>query len=524
MTTKHLISFPKCLALSLALLAVLPAAKATPVNILINNNTGLQNDQVFVYWQGGGLDATYNSGSDTFTISAGNALSTNLVSLQDILSGGMTLNQVASGRLYFTFGTNFSSFQQPNLSNTNGYNFNVANQSIELNYNGTVGGGDITYIDNFTAPIKVVTYTGGTNGTSLSTNGIISDATQIVNQLATLNPGGKNAPNFVYGTNGQLLRVLGVSQTQQPGNVGDGSGNSYYQPMTSYLNYLQSNNVQTLINNPRQYQNMTTNFVTNGEIVSTNITTNNWKITPVFSATVSNNGTVITLTNGTFTTSYWTTNASQAIAGPTFSNCTVQVVATNANVLNTILLQAPNQVAYPTNSTLTYNTGYQSFLTWTETNPTLVGGGASNDMSQVPVDDYYAAICLGLAGSTVTNTASGDTNAIDTYDTTHYWNWSKPISFSDVQTNTNNYLSYGNIIYQDSTNSSYGYAYSDRFNSNQVLFTLGSNGVGASNIDTLVITLDAPTSAVPEPGTLIYGFLSMIALLIAGRLRRISQG
>lgn len=485
-------------------LGILPSVRA--VNIQFTNSSGLASSNIYIAFQAGsslqsGFYAVYGSGSTPFvfgtstvgTNTVANVMTTNVVSLADLGTQGITLTNMQSGRIYIGYGSPFqSTVSSPSLLNPSATDYYLPTSYIELTYGSGQGKGDISYIDNFSAPIKVTTFTGGLGGTALSTNGLYAPPQTIVNQIAAISAGGSSGTNFIYNTNGQLVRVNGATQYT--------TTYTWEAPPTNYFQHLQSNNVVTVVSNARQY----------GGIGGTN-----WLVTPIMNATVTNDYQLAL--SGSFTSYYWTTNFSEGTAGPTFTNVTMLLAATNyENLLSVMLAAAPNPAE------LSFGGGWSDFTNYFATNAPAV----NSDMNQVPIDDYYAAILLGLAGSTVTNTASGDVLAVKEYPTGHYWNWTTPISFSEAQTNPEFYDPYGSIFYNNSSNSVYGYAYSDRFNNNQILFNMGTFTVGTNvtNYDTILIDVGVPVTSIPEAQAALYITLGTIGIalgnFVRGRFRK----
>ncbi len=491
------------LALEFFFLIAISPASAAPINVYFVNESGLSNSEVYLAWQvgtgvQGQFNATYGPGNTAFTFGGSNVITTNTVTLDSLGTSGVSLASVTSGILYVSFGSQLASTNSgPSITGQGAADYYTPYQPFEINYNGTSGGGDLTYINVFTAPLKAQTYTGGTNGTLLQTKGLFSPTATTVSQVAAIS--GTNA-NFIYNTNSQLVRIAG------PGNYNSPAAFSQFPVMTEYLNHLQSNSVVTAVSNYNSFANSGT----------TPATTTNYRFTANMDATITNN--YQAYLSGSIDTYQWTTNFSEGTPGPTFTNATILVDATDATNF-TALAYAASQ---PGTNIIFGGNGWTDFYDYVGVNGI---NGASNTFPQVPLADYYAALIMGLAGSTVTNTASGDTNAIMNYATGHYWhNWTNPISFSDVQTNPAFYDQYGDVFYRNSTNTVYGYAYTDRFDYNSVLFTLGQLGPtnGGTNFDTLVITIGSPTtaSAIPEATTAFYLTLGLVGFALVMTTRR----
>ena len=491
--------------------ALISQSTAAPVNIYFVNESGMSNNQVFIAWQNGtgvqgSFSSSYGSGTNYTDFSFGAAtnnyvITTNVVSLDTLgASGSVQLGGVTSGILHVSFGSALTpATSGPGIIATNNVNFYVPYQPIELNFNGNNGGGDLTYIDVFTAPLKVQTYTGGTNGMLLQTKALANNTAQIVNQIGNVVSGNVTGPNFIYNTNNQLVRIVG------PGDFNAPASFSQYPVFTEYLTHLQTNNIVTVVSNYNQFANASN--------------TTNYRFTAIMDAKVTNN--YQGYLTGRIETYTWTTNFSEGSNGPTFSNVTAAINATDPTNFTALAYAA----GYPFPSNVVVDSpGWDAFYTYVGQQDIA---GASNTFPQVPVADYYAAIVMGLAGSTVTNTLTGDTMAIKDYPTGHWWhNWTNIISFSDVQSNSLYYDAYADVFYRNSSNTAYGYAYSDRFDNNPVLFSLGSipQGTNIIDYDTIVITIGQPTTLVPEATTALYVVLGVmgVAFVITSRPRIVS--
>jgi len=487
------------LALGFSIFIAVGRISAAPINVFFVNESGLSNNQVYLSWQvstgsQNQFDVSYGPGNTAFTFGGGNVITTNTVTLDSLGTNGISMASVASGLLYISFGSQLASTNSgPSITAPGASDYYTPYQPLEINYssNSASGGGDLTYINVFTAPLKAQTYTGGTNGTLLQTKGLFSPTATVVNEVTAIS--GVNN-NFIYNTNGNLVRIAG------PGNYNPPAAFSQFPLMTEYLNHLQSNNIVTAVSNYNTFGN-------NGGT--------NYRFFANMGAKITNN--YQAYLSGSISTYQWTTNFSEGTAGPTFTNATILVDATDATNFTALAYAA----AQPGTNVIFGGDGWTDFYDFVGVNGI---NGASNTFPQVPLADYYAALIMGLAGSTVTNTASGDTMAIKDYATGHYWHdWTNPISFSDVQTNPAFYDQYGDVFYRNSSDTVYGYAYTDRFDYNSVLFTLGQLGPmsGGTNFDTLVITIGAPTTSIPEATTALYLTLGLVgfALFMTNRRR-----
>ncbi len=496
-------------ALVISLCIAVSRISAAPINVYFVNESGYSNNQVYIAWQNAlaqqsTFDVSYGAGSTPFSFgnaSNSNVITTNTATLDSLGSSGMSMANVASGVLFISFGTQLASTTNgPSITGSGATDYLTPYQPLEVNYssNSTSGGGDLTYINVLTAPLRAATYTGGTNGTLLQNKGLTTSAAStasLISQVTAIS--GVNS-NFIYNTNGNLVRIAG------PGNYNPPAAFSQFPVMTEYLNHLQSNSVVTAVSNYNTFANSGTSPAT----------TTNYRFYANMGAKITNN--YQAYLSGEITTYQWTTNFSEGTAGPTFTNATILVDATDATNFTALAYAA----AQPGTNIIFGGNGWNDFYSFVGSNGI---NGASNTFPQVPLADYYAALIMGLAGSTVTNTASGDTMAIKDYATGHYWhNWTNPISFSDVQTNPDFYDQYGDVIYRNSTNTAYGYAYSDRFDYNSVLFTLGQLGpIGpGTNFDTLVITIGVPTNAIPEATTALYLTLGLVGFAVFMTNRR----
>ncbi len=482
----------------LMVLAALPAQ--AQLNMLFENNSGLADSNVWVSIQGASTLATY--GTNAVTWGSGNTFSdaVNLATLK--ADGGFQISNASSAAFYVSYGSPLGSLTvAPSPVATNDPSYNTPYQNFELTRTGSSNDyGDLTYINWYSANLGITTYNGGTNGTLLQSAGFGANSTATVfNALSAITSG--NSTAVLTNTNGQYTRVVG------PVSYG-ATSTGPYPSFAPYFNYLSSNNVTTTFAN------------TSGFLVSNNAATN-YLFTFNLSSTVNSNG-VITAT-GTVTQTQTAGGTNNAV----YSNVTIQYGNTtnvgNAAQVTTALYSA--NIAAQSNTITFSGTNWTTLsnamvtIYGTSTNPAYTtGSNAYYTVTSQMVGEISAGFEAGLVGSTNLVQAPGSTNLVPlgTLASSNWWAMTNPPLFSAAQTNTNFYDPFGNVIYTNTSNSVYGFSYSDRFVQTPAIY---SDQYQGTNVNTWLVNVGQSVEVVPEPssGILVFAGLMVAAILIAAR-------
>jgi len=407
-------------------------------------------------------------------------------------------------------------------------------QNFELTYQKNPGDqGDITAINYFGSQINISSYS-TTNGTGAALQSVgynQSTATLVSTMTNLLGPtayGTTTSSAIVTNSSGEIVRINGPAAL-----LGLGNGMGTYTNFNSYLGAIANNtNLPTLVitNNSaynttvpplsgQTYSNANVSFnltnVVNGD------STNGFGMTAVGSISVVFSG----YTNGIFVPGSTTTNIYtniQFIVSPNTLGGGTNPSAAAQFIYSASYTQLPNN---------TYFSNTANWLEFSNAMSAFKDGGGKNAMDDIPAQiagELSSAFAFGLAGSTNLVTNSLGTNMIGALPSFAWWQKSNGVTpFDGAQTNGGFYDQYASIIYKSTSNSIYGYAYSDRFsgdsplvNAYQYVDTNGAtNYVGSWVVNLGAPAIGAPANSVPEPS---YTW-AILALLIGGAAFKCSR-
>lgn len=608
--------------LSLALIScfALFSVPLRAVSISFQGAQGVNLSDYYVYFaEDVAADAaklTANYGGTNFSFDTSNpapglwsVLTTNQVTLQDVVAaGGLTIDNMYAGRVYISYGsfgalTNGSgnyvspAFEAGSPGSTTPFQFYEGNVGINGGQSTTGAGNfDDSYIDAFSFAYQMQK-----NGSSVNAIGATNFDPQFWrNQLQTV----VNNNGFVTNNSGQVVRVLGNSQPQNP--IQFASFDPYLNQLSKtnfligYTQYADTNTVPgrnpygkqygitsysdgsntysnsgttlapwatfeaTVITNSADLINSSNNYSFSFGVL-TNITysTNNdmgGYVTQTMSYTT--NTEALLISGATIQTAIWggsnssTGNSPYTIANPYISSTQSNVAmlaqayttlntatvtnnwttyTTNAGIITTnfhsitnlitnavqtsltaLIRQAPNYTNTMTG--YSYNSAYSNFIS----NLTAINGitpGNVQEQQSLYMDDFYAALMLGYAGSTNIDPNTGI--AYNKEVSAMWWGSTNlPVpQYSRVQSDSNNYDQYGGLIDIQTAGTAYGSAFSDRFQ-------IPTGGIYQNFLgsDTLTVIVGAPllnTTAVPEPSTsFLLGLGSLAGVVALMRSRR----
>jgi len=216
-----------------------------------NENTDYSASDVYIMF-GGTTDAANLVG----TINGGGslALGTNY-SLNDV-SSGINLSKFVGGRIYVSLGSQLTSptagnAYSPNFNNTSGADYGTRWDKIEITYDSSNGGLNLSSADFFSVPLRATT-TGGTAPTTLTWNTSTSTAFHALGALSSFNTtaDGLNGPPVVTGSGGVSVNTgsgsIDVIRVISPSSISSTQA-SKYPSFDSYLSDLQTNGTQTKI-------------------------------------------------------------------------------------------------------------------------------------------------------------------------------------------------------------------------------------------------------------------------------------
>lgn len=441
----------------------------------------------FAQGQGTVTSIGYVSNNTTnITWSGSNAMSDPVALSTVNANGGLAFTQGSSVIGYISYGAALGSLSNaPSPVDTTDASYQTPWVQFELTRGGTAAGllagdvGDLTFINEFSAPLYIQSY--DTNGNLLQYSGFGTNTTATILQaLAAVTQ--TNPQAVITNNGGQYVRVVA------PVSFNDFVGP--YDNFNSYITNLAANNTVAYLQN------------FSGFTVSSNANSANYNFT-------------FTMTN------HYHADGTMSIKGLVVATNTVQGGSTNFTGLK--ILYATN-----TNSTVTniggaiYGANYASasntiFFVNEDENQT--GGGSnwlamSNYMDSVYTDGahqtgsnaYYTVLSQmvgevsstiesGLAGSTKIVSNGSVSGVLGTNLSQNWWTMTNPLPIMRfAQTNPLNYDQYGDVIFYYSSNSVYNFSYNDRYNNAKpVVFANVFNG---TNVGSWVIGVGAPVSTI----------------------------
>ena len=223
-------------------LSNLSAQYTNPLTITFNNSSTLNSSNVFVSISTGASVNFVNPSAVGTNINwTGGNIYSDPVSLASLSTGsGLSFTNGVSTIFYVTYGSPLGSLTTaPSPVATNDPSYNIPWQAFELTKDGTGNAvGDLTYINEFSAPMSITSY--ASNNVLLQTSGFGNNSTaQIFNSLANVT--GFNINAVLTNGSGQYTRVVA------PVSFGNLVGP--YDDFNSYITALASNNITTALNN-----------------------------------------------------------------------------------------------------------------------------------------------------------------------------------------------------------------------------------------------------------------------------------
>lgn len=428
------------------------------------------------------------------------SLFANSILLSDIIdAGGLTWSGNAAGAaIYVSYGTNipYSQYSLSGLSpnNPSDPSYNIQYQNFELTYTGGASGdqGDITAINFFGAAMSISSYaSANATGPALQSVGYFASTENIYGQLKAITGG--NPSVVLTNSTGQVTRVQG------PSNYGIQPSGDDYGAYSSFNDYFASlatsSNTAVLSNNSAfnttpnvtptsNYTNADVTFVLTNSVSST---TNGYALSATGDIIVVNR----VYTNGAFSES--STNV--------YSGITLNVTPTPLTGTNIQPNVASSYVYYGDQSPgadyiYMSGTNWDNLVNYLTTNNfvTANAGAAGAGVVQAQI---FGELATGLAAGFI-----GSTNIVDQFPgialgdlpSANWWSLTNIVAFSDVQSATNFFNTYADVIYQNSSNTVYGMVYSDRF-LNISPYVSANSEVGSWMVD----LYDPIAEAVPEP-------------------------
>lgn len=488
-------------------LSNLSAQYTNPLTITFNNSSTLNSSNVFVSISTGASVNFVNPSAVGTNINwTGGNIYSDPVSLASLSTGsGLSFTNGVSTIFYVTYGSPLGSLTTaPSPVATNDPSYNIPWQAFELTKDGTGNAvGDLTYINEFSAPMSITSY--ASNNVLLQTSGFGNNSTaQIFNSLANVT--GFNINAVLTNGSGQYTRVVA------PVSFGNLVGP--YDDFHSYITALASNNITTALNN------------ISGFPIGTNIN----RQTTNFSFNLTNSYTAngFLIASGNVVAS----NATNTALTNLYSNLTI--LYSNNNVTNVgAAIYGANYTSASNTISFIDTTNYSTSTSWSNllksmtngygnntTNGSITGSNAYATLLSQMVGEISASIESGLAGSTNLVTNGAVNGVLGTNLSSAWWTMTNPLTImSGAQTNSLYYDAYGNVIFTNSANSVYNFSYNDRYNNAKpVVFSDVYNG---TNVVSWVIGVGAPVSTVPEPATpFLLGLGSLAGVVVLMRSRR----
>lgn len=464
-----------------------------------------------------------SAGASTGVNYSGNAFTWNSfysdsVSLAEIGSSGITwTGNASSAVVYVSYGTSLpassyggtNAFGQISYNNPSDPSFPIKYQNFEITYTGGSGdSGDITAINYFGASMNIKSYaSANASGSALQQVGFTTSTSAIASQLAAISGNNPSVAMTVSGSN--IVRYIGPTQ---PGYSSPGHIYGSYPDFTDYLAAMNTSANKTLVKSGAAFnsqvnvgagQNYTnaqinynlTNVVQQVSVASTNGPQTSYALVAQGDIEV----VYSTYTNGVF--AFSTTSTYTGITAEANPNGTGGSQTNNpyADVVSSFIYSGDASAG--TNYVNVYGGQWDAFTS--DLAPYVNGAGATNIVGSTIYDqilgDISTGFAMGLVGSTATNSQFGST-PLGELSTGEWWTMTNVVVFSDIQSATNFYNTYADIIYQASGNTVYGTPYSDRFSASIHNPSINSVNYQGTNVGSWLVTIGDPISdAVPEP-------------------------
>ena len=471
---------------------VRPVVPFTPyLGITFTNDNYTNDPNLTNVWlsfvQGTGTSIGYISNSSTnITWSAGNTMS-DPVALSTInANGGLAFTSGSSVIGYISYGAALGNLSNtPSPVNPNDASYQTPWVQFELTRGGTAAGllagdvGDLTFINEFSAPLYIKSY--DTNGNLLQYSGFGTNSTATILQaLAAVTQ--TNPQAVITNNSGQFVRVIA------PVSYADLVGP--YDNFHSYITNLSANSTVAYLQNY------------SGFTVSSNANSPNYNFT-------------FTMTN------HYHADGTMSVKGVVVATNTVEGGSTSFTGLKILYATNANSTVNDIGGAI-YGANYASAsntIFFVNEDEDQTGGGSnwlamSNYMDGVYTDPahqtgsnaYYTVLSqmVGEVSSTIESGLAGSTNIVSNGNVSgvlgtnlsqNWWTMTNPLSIMRfAQTNPLNYDQYGDVIFYYSSNSVYNFSYNDRYNNAKpVVFANVFNG---TNVGSWVIGVGAPVSTI----------------------------
>jgi len=471
---------------------VRPVVPFTPyLGITFTNDNYTNDPNLTNVWlsfaQGTGTSIGYISNSTTnITWSGGNTMSDPVALSAVNANGGLAFTSGSSVIGYISYGAPLGNLSNaPSPVDINDASYQTPWVQFELTRGGTAAGllagdvGDLTFINEFSAPLYIKSY--DTNGNLLEYSGFGTNSTAtIFRALAAVTQ--TNPQAVITNNSGQYVRVIA------PVSFADMMGP--YDNFHSYITNLAADNTVAYLQN------------FSGFTVSTNANSANYNFT-------------FTMTN------HYHADGTMSIKGVVVATNTVQGGSTSFTGLKILYATNANSTVDDIGGAI-YGANYASasntiFFVNEDVDQTGSGGNwlaMSNYMTSVYTDPahqtgsnaYYTVLSqmVGEVSSTIESGLAGSTNIVSNGNVSgvlgtnlsqNWWTMTNPLPIMRfAQTNPLNYDQYGDVIFYYSSNSVYNFSYNDRYNNAKpVVFANVFNG---TNVGSWVIGVGAPVSTI----------------------------
>lgn len=428
--------------------------------------------------------ATYGDGK-RITFNKTNT-TTNLMSepvkLSDIGSGGLTIVESISAVLFLFYDdpSSDSRTAAPSVFTTT-----ERFQQFELTMNSDIHDqGNLTNIDAFTAPLSLKSYasnaTGTPSGTALQSTGY-GDWT--ANRIAKLLlqagatktlPDGTVVSAIKKDASGKILRIIGPS----PYNPGDALNISPWNSFTTYAKSLVG----------------TTTTLQRGNGFGSYYFTLDATATTESTGVINVAGTVTGTLNGA-TVQTW--DAAFSVSPSTGTNGEKDYNAAIYGQSASLLHNNSSDPAWWNvgNGAITLGDGWNNFQQFCKdtTDPggkTLQELGAYNTTLSMAVGELTTGLIGGFFGSTHQVTYDSHLTTIGALPSAAWWQLDPLVGFSQIQSDTNNYNRYADVIWLTSNNTVYGVPFSDRFGTGPLVNTVQT--ANGTSVGYWVVGVGAP--------------------------------
>lgn len=383
---------------------------------------------------------------------------------------GVKLQQYLSGRVYISYGAglnaNAGNAYNPNFANPSLPDYGTRWDKIELTWNGTAGGANLTAQDFFGIPLRLKNSGGSVTPVVLTWN--LSTST-VMNSLGALSGFSLNAlghPQGALVTGPAGVTIAGVPNNPvvrviSPATVTPTGGSTVYPSMAPYIAYLRNNG---------------------GQPIATNIAGNNGMIGPSLQ---------------TYDLQATVRNAAGVVGGASVQPGDLVFTGTvnsgGGNVATTFVVHAAE---------------FNDFAIYGCNAPfTMAQGANTNSIVQKALGDYFAGLNFGLIGSNAQNPM----NAGHTIGASPSWTWygNKPnginqakmnvkSAFKNAQPSHKYYNTYAEYLVE--AGDAYGFPFNDRLQAPLASLAVGSTlevAVLKDALPALSLPVEVPPAEAP---------------------------